>query len=379
MYRRRDPDRLRLSLVHGSDQQEYFPDLFERQVFLSKVTPDRWISISSTLSNLDQYRRRLIFVRQAMKWLDVHAKEFEVFHGMTNYSFTLLPALRAATLDLPVCTRVANLRGELVDQDGWRNRLKLSDRRLALISRLDAVIAISRDIERKLVEGGVPEEKVVYIPNCVDTSRFGPAGSASEKSALKAKFGLEDNPIIAFIGELTERKRPHLLLQALCELSDLHFGWQLVLAGPANDRAYARRLESYADEQGWKNRIRFLGYVPNIEEVYKAADIFCLPSQDEGMPGALLEAMVSRLACIVTDFSGVRELIEDGTSGRVVSPSPSAIAAALRDYLCEEPLRTAHGDAARQVGLTRHTTDKILQEHMELFDRLRAGRTPRQD
>jgi glycosyltransferase involved in cell wall biosynthesis len=248
-----------------------------------------------------------------------------------------------------------------------------------LISRLNAVIALSHDIERALVEGGVPEEKVVYIPNCVDTSRFRPAESAGEKSSLKEELGLGDEPVIAFVGELTERKRAHLLLQALSELHDFRIGWQLVLAGPANDEAYARRLVSYVDEQGWRNRVHFLGHVRNIEDVYKAGDIFCLPSQDEGMPGALLEAMVSRTACIVTPFSGAYELIKDGMSGRVVPPSPSAIAGALRDYLCDEHLRTVHGAAARQVALARYSTEKVLQDHIELFYRLQASRTPRLD
>ena len=95
------------------------------------------------------------------------------------------------------------------------------------------------------------------------------------------------------------------------------------------------------------------------------------------MPGALLEAMASQLACIVTPFSSARELIDDGVNGRVVTPSSSTVASALRDYLCDEHLRTVHGTAARQVVLARHTTEKVLQDHIELFDRLQAGKTPR--
>ena len=361
MYQRRDPDQLRVFLVHRSDQQENFPHTFERQVFFPELTPVRWLSISSSLSHLDLYRQRLIFIRRGIRWLDDHVDQFDVFHGMSNWSDTLLPALHAAKLGLPVCTTVMNLRGELEDENGVRRWLKFSDRRLALISRLDAVIALSRDIERTLVERGIPEEKVVYIPSGVNTSRFGPAESASEKSSLKEKLGLGDDPVIAFVGELSQRKGAHLLLQALRELDRVRFGWQLVLAGPPNDEAYACRLATFVDDQRWRKRVYFLGHVNNIEDVFKAADIFCLPSKDEGMPGALLEAMVSGLACIITPFSSARELIKEGTSGRIVPPLALAIADALRDYLCDERLRTSHGSAARQIALAGYSTEKVLK------------------
>lgn len=379
MYRRRDPDRVHISLIHGSDRQGEFPDVFDKQVFLSGLAFNRAFSPTSFLSLLDRYRRRPRFIRQGKRWLKEHFSEFDVFHGMTNRSFTLLPALHAVRLGLPACTRVANLRAELVDESGWRRRLRISERRLALISRLNAVIAISRDIERALLELKVPEEKIVYIPGCVDPSRFRPADSVKERRSFKDKWGLGDDPVIVFVGELTERKGVHLILQALDELNGQRGGWQLVLAGPPNDRAYTRRLETYVNDRGWSEQVHFLGHVADIEQLYRVADIFCLPSQDEGMPSALLEAMVSGAACIVTPFSGAQELIEDGTGGRIVPRTDRDIAGALRDYLFDERLRAAHGAAAHKIALAGYSTEKVLKDHLDLFERLRAGRTPRPD
>ncbi len=379
MYRRRDPEKLRISLVHGNDEQADFPELFDRQKFLSRLPPTRRSSIFSTLSRFEYYRRRLVYVRRAAAWLNEHIRSFDVFQGMGNFSDSLLPALHASKMGVPALTTVMNMRGELEDQSRFRHWLKVSNRRLALISRLNAVVAFSRDIERLLLERGVPEEKVVYIPSCVDPVRFKPAECGNAKRLLREKLGFGDDPVIAFVGELTERKGPHLLLQALSQLQSSRLGWQLVFAGPPNEEMFARRLLDYANSEGWSERVHFLGHVNNVEEIYKAADVFCLPSSDEGMPGSLLEAMASKLPCVVTPFSSAQELIHDGVSGRIVSRSASDLASALRAYLVDESLRTAHGLVSYQTVLTGYTTDVVLRNYMDLFHRLLAGEIPRPD
>ncbi len=379
LYLRRDPKQLRVSLVHGCDEQEPYPDVFESEAFLPGLTPRRQLLGPSFISTLDRYRRRLIFARQGRRWLEKHFGEFDIFHGLGSFAPTLLPALHAVRLGLPACATVTIAQGELTDQSSWRRLLKFSERRLAMMSRLDAIIALSRDIEGMLLERGVPEGRVVYIPNCVDTSRFTAAASSGEKCALQNRFGLGNEPVIAFVGGLTERKRVHLILQALHKLADLRLGWQLVLAGPAREEAYARQLKAYVASHGWSNRVHFLGHVNNIDEVFKVADIYCLLSKDEGMPGALLEAMACGLACMITPFSSAHELIEDGMNGRIVPPSPSAVADALREYLRDDRLRTIHGSAARDRVLAGYSTEKVLMDHVNLFRRLQAGKPPRPD
>jgi glycosyltransferase involved in cell wall biosynthesis len=247
---------------------------------------------------------------------------------------------------------------------------------MKLIAGLDAVVAFSRDIEQRLLEGGVPEGRVVYIPNCVDPSRFR-AGSSAEKNAIKQRMGLGAGPVIAFVGEITERKALHLIVQALREHA--RRDWQLIIAGPPNEKSYTRGIIDLVAAQDWNDRVFFLGHVNNVEEVFRVADIYCLPSSDEGMPSALLEAMVSGAACVVTPFSGARELIGDSTRGRIVERSADALSGAIGDYLADERLRSAHGLAARERVLARYTADRVLGEYRILFDRLKSGKTPRVD
>jgi glycosyltransferase involved in cell wall biosynthesis len=380
MYRRRDPSRLQVSLVHGGPKQRAYPEVYESQKFLATVTLDGWPtagSVLAPLSRLEHYRRRVIFVRRAVRWLNKHAAKFDIFHGMGNFSDTLLPALHAVERGLPSCTTVMSLRGELIDQTPWRRTIGYSTRRLNLIAGLDAVVAFSRDIEQRLREGGVPEQRIVYIPNCVDPSRFRSADSSAEKNALKQRYGLGDGPVIAFVGELTERKAPHLIVQALREHA--RRDWQLIVAGPPNQKSYAQGIIDLVAEQGWKDRVFFLGHIDNVEEVFRVADIYCLPSSDEGMPSALLEAMVSGAACVVAPFSGARELIGDSARGRIVERSVEALSGALGDYLGDGRLRMAHGLAAREFVLGHYTTEKVLAEYMNLFDRLKSGQTLRMD
>ena len=97
------------------------------------------------------------------------------------------------------------------------------------------------------------------------------------------------------------------------------------------------------------DRIVFTGKVTNVEEYLRAADLFVFPSSREGMPNVVLEAMATRLPCILTPFQGLpAEFGQLGRHYRLVPRTPEALAAAIRDCL-------ENRDAAEQMGEDAHT------------------------
>jgi glycosyltransferase involved in cell wall biosynthesis len=119
------------------------------------------------------------------------------------------------------------------------------------------------------------------------------------------------------------------------------------------------------------------GFTEQMTELYQAADVFALPSQNEGMPNAVLEAMASGLPVVATAISGIVDLVEDEATGRLVEPDAAPLTEALQTYLDRAALRDAHGQAARQKIESHYSTRVVLDQHEQLFRRIIAGCEPR--
>jgi glycosyltransferase involved in cell wall biosynthesis len=123
---------------------------------------------------------------------------------------------------------------------------------------------------------------------------------------------------------------------------------------------------------GLENRVRFLGYVPRekIAEHYAAADVFVLPSFNEGMSVALLEAMASGLAVVVTPTGGTAELVEQEVNGLIFEwADVAALTAHLRRLASDRSLLSRMGDASRRRA-EEFSWDRAALCYVELLNRL---------
>jgi len=173
----------------------------------------------------------------------------------------------------------------------WRNADRLiakSDREIELIH------AVDRNID------------CLLVPNGVDLQRFVPRHARDDNRPLR----------VICVGRLIERKGQHHLIEAVKLLTEEGVAVTLDLVGSGDARvaneAQARRL-------GLGDQVHFHGYVARekIADYYAAADVFVLPSYNEGMSVALLEAMASGLAVLVTPTGGTSELVEEGVNGGI--------------------------------------------------------------
>lgn len=280
----------------------------------------------------------------------------------------VLPAAWSEALGLPAVVKVANHRTDLADKAGVKALLGLPRWRRRAVKSLSAVIAISEEIEQELLEYGVPREKIVRIPNGVDTQLFCPAGDC-ERSRARVTLGLDDVPTIIFSGAVIPRKRPDLVVTAFRDLVGAGHSCQLLIAGPTPDLSYKESLLKLVRGHRSESGVHWLGFQRDMDAIYRAGDIFALPSNNEGMPNAVLEAMSSGLACIATPVSGVPELLKGG-AGIVLDRDAVRLTEAIDGLLRDSMLRSQFGRIARLRAENGYSSDAILHQHLQLFSRL---------
>jgi colanic acid/amylovoran biosynthesis glycosyltransferase len=153
---------------------------------------------------------------------------------------------------------------------------------------------------------------------------------------------------VLFVGRLLPGKGITLLLEAIGDLRRRGLDVRLTVAGDGPARG---SLERAARHHGVSEAVRFLGAVGQdaLLEVYRAADLFCLPSFAEGIPVVAMEAMATELPVVITRIMGVPELVDDGVEGLLIPPGRvDALTEALERLVRDPEQRRRMGRAGRQ-------------------------------
>jgi len=206
-----------------------------------------------------------------------------------------------------------------------------------LFEGASAVIATSDQEAKELVSGGVPAGKIILRRNGVEMPVSWP-----EPGAFRRTHGISQNAkLILFLGRLSAKKSPDLLLQAFAKLPTELEGkpLQLVFAGPDEDGMRAE-LEQKASQLSVRTRIQFAGPIfgENKWAAYKDADVFVLPSQNENFGNTAAEAVAAGTPVIVTEQCGIAPLVA-GEAGLVVRHDSVALSEALTRVLGAEEMR----------------------------------------
>lgn len=215
-----------------------------------------------------------------------------------------------------------------------------------------AIVAVSEDTRRALLEQGYPPGKVVVVHNGVDLDGL-PARAEPQRRILE-------------VARLAPVKGQRELISALPRLP----GARLVLAGTDLERggAYQAELERHARELGVGDRVSFRGYDPRIPDLLARVDVVALPSLSEGLPIVLLEAMAHGKPVVATPVGGTPELVVDGETGILVPPGDiGALAEALRTLLDDPQLAARMGEAGRRRVEDRFTAQQMADAVLELY------------
>jgi len=220
-----------------------------------------------------------------------------------------------------------------------------------LLSRkCSRIISVANGVKADVLRNNwhMPAEKVAVLENSVYYERF--ADSSVDKAEARRMLGISpDAFVFGTVGRLAPTKGLSFLIEAFSRAKEEIPSAQLVLLGNGPSRA---QLEQQASKTLCGDSIHFLGHKDNIEQLYRAMDIFVLSSVAEGMPRAILEAMAAGVPCIATQVGGIPEILPNRDVGRLVPARDSnALATAMID-LANAParqLRQLVGNASDRV------------------------------
>ncbi len=291
------------------------------------------------------------------------------FHGASIPLFVSLPFLKMMGKKVVAKVAAAKLGTEAGALSG---RYWFAGDVLARMMRsVDAFVATSDEIREGLETDGVRPERIRRLPNFVDPAIFHPP-APGEREAGKTGRGDGGRTLLLFTGRLVPRKGVEHLLAAWKEVSAEYPDARLALLGEGPS---LQGLVALAENLGIAGTVRFEGRVDDVAERLRSADIFVLPSLQEGMPNSLLEAMASGLPVIATRIGGVSDLVEDGVDGRLVEPADAAtLAGALRELIGDPARRERYGRAAAERIARTHGLETRAAEYRALYaDLCRAG------
>ena len=242
-----------------------------------------------------------------------------------------------------------------------------------LARRTPVIIAGSEAIKSDILRyDGVPPGIVRVIPYGVAVEKFDIPATRDE---ARKKLGLPANRFyVGTVGRLEEQKGQRHLVNAIARLRREGMEVSLILIGSGREEEH---LRDQVLREGIKDDVLFLGTRRDLPDLYRAMDVFALPSLWEGLPLALLSAMASGLPVVVTPVGGIPEVVRDGENGFLVPPEdPVALAAALRRVRENAELASACGRSAAETVRTEYSHRRNAERIMEVYEEILAGKRP---
>ena len=247
---------------------------------------------------------------------------------------------------------------------------------IAVYRRADAFACISHALEQEAIAAGVPADRVHYLPNPVDLTRFRP-GEEDERRASRSRLGIDAGTVAClFVGRLSREKG----------VMDLVTAWNqarppnavLLIAGPDmvnhpwNEGPAARE---YVERHNLGSSVRFLGSIPDVAPLLRAADVVVQPSHFEALGLSAVEALASGVPVIASAVGGLLDFIRDGENGMLCPPqNPTALAAHIHALVADEGLRQRLASRARASVAEQYDEQTVFARFAGLLQQLAARR-----
>lgn len=210
----------------------------------------------------------------------------------------------------------------------------------------------------KLHNGG----KVYYIPGVgIDLTQYELPDNV--RKIKRTELGLKGTDIaLISAGELNENKNNKIIIQALSELKNNNIHYIICGVGPKYSE-----LKKIVSDNNLDDFVHFLGYRNDIKELYKACDIFVMPSFREGLSRSMMEAMACGLPCIASKIRGNVDLIKNGNGGYLLSPEDvNGFAQSIMALSNNELLRKQMGGYNLDV-IKKYDIEVVKKEIEEIY------------
>ena len=272
----------------------------------------------------------------------------------------------ASIISLQPSIRIHTFHGHLLN--GYFGAFK---RRLVIIA--EQVLAV---LTHELLSVGDKVRQDLLAVGIGNPKKFGlmppglEIGQLPNKKESQESYTLSTTTLhCAFIGRVTQIKRPDRFLEVVSELKKRGVELQFFMAGDGEllDTCRERIVREHLP-------VKVLGWQSNIEKVLAAADIVVLTSDNEGTPLSLIQAGMAGLPVVTTRVGSVPEVVLDGITGIVTGLDIREIADALEKLANNSDLRDRMGAAAKEFTLANFGVKRLVRDHEELYKKLLASR-----
>jgi len=295
------------------------------------------------------------FNKTLSRMSDVIKADVYEAHTVSGYGF--LKAVRKRSIIKPF---IQTIHGVLADEYIQSSksvfptpRTKLSHFFMRYLSKIEKesakdatlIVTVSRYSSKRIVQlYDVDETKIRIVPNGVDLEKF-KAVEGCEK--VKHRIEVKNKQCVLFVGRLVPRKGVHFLIEAARHVVKESKETMFVVVG---DGPLKNHLISYSKKQGVSDNFVFLGDVHEVmlPRLYNCADVFALPSIQEGQGLALLEAQATSKPVVAFNVSGINEIVLDKETGLLVKPDSYELADAILNLLSNRSLREKMGRCSRK-------------------------------
>lgn len=303
---------------------------------------------------------RVNFARSALSKL--RAIDFDILHihlpFAANVLMTVAPKLRR---QMVYTAHLGELRLNALTDEQSSDDDQFSVPRILSILSPDVYLArraarttvLNPDIQSVFQERGVSPSALTVVPNGVDIERFG-AVDPEFTQEVQSSYGLGNKPMVLFVGTVMPRKGVDTLIRAVDVLVH-EYGVtdaQLVIAGEDDlDGKYVARIHELVREAGLEEQVCIPGFVPDRElpALYDAADVFVMPSLEEGFGMTVTEAMAAGTPVVASRVGGIPQQVTHGEQGLLIEPNaPNELSSQLAHMLSDADERERIGDRARE-------------------------------
>lgn len=230
----------------------------------------------------------------------------------------------------------------------------------------DRIICVSECVRRRCEHDGLPPEMLEVVYDGVDPNRI----MAGERERGRGLMGVApDQPVLLCIANLNPGKGHTFLLQAMPRILKRHPRALLALcgAGPTEWKLMRQAVRRGIDES-----ILWLGHRHDIPDLIQAADVFAMPSLNEGLCSTLIDAMFAGVPIVSTSAGGIPELLQrsDDTEPHAIMVEPAnsgALAGAIIEQLESRRKARLMAERAREFALERFTADAMIEGTLAVY------------
>jgi glycosyltransferase involved in cell wall biosynthesis len=297
-------------------------------------------------------------MRNLARWLAAHPIDLAYVSMLKHDAYVAVEAGRRQGFPVVLRPEGAGATGDLAWQAWGTFGRKIGNR----CKHADALVAISREIARELSAGGYEPARIHSLPN----------GVPVPESPWQRRPDWRRAPRAVFVGRLAPEKGLRTLIDAWPTVRMAYPDARLILIGEGSERpALESQARSLGLTLGLDRAVEIPGVIADVTSALRNADLFVLPSKEEGMSIALLEAMALGIPLVASSIPGNRRLVSDFKHGRLASPEdPRALARVITEQW-ENFDRAFHmSRAARSRVQQEFSITAVARKHLALFEEI---------